>query len=176
VISQRLGRFLSAAGAVLLAAGLFATWYHVTRQGGLVESSSGFDTFPRLRAVILLGAIALLLTSVVRQSRPVLVARMVIGLVLGLLIMRRILFPPDIADPVSTQFGVLIGLVGALAAAIGGLVDAGREVVERYPQMPFGRPAGALGAGASEEPVAAARRPRRPAGGGAVVDSTAEAI
>jgi hypothetical protein len=167
VISQRLGRFLSAAGAILLAAGLFATWYHVSRQNGLVESTSGFDTFPRLRAVILLGAIALLVTSVVPQSRPVLVARTLIGLVLGLLIMRRILFPPDVADPVSTQFGVMIGLVGALAAAIGGLVDSGREVVERYPQMPFGRPpAGSL-----------ARGPRQPAGsGGAVVDSTAEEL
>lgn len=176
MISQRLGRILSAAGAILLAAGLFATWYHVTRPGGVVEASSGFDTFPRLRAVILLGAVALLVTSVVPQSRPVLVARSVIGVVLGLLILRRILFPPDIADPVATQFGVLIGLAGAVAAVFGGLVDAGREVVERYPQMPFGRPAGALGAGASEEPVAAARRPHRPAGGGAVVDSTAEEV
>lgn len=166
MISQRLGRFLSAAGAILLAAGLFATWYHITRPTGLVESSSGFDTFPRLRAVILLGAVALLATSVVAQSRPVLVARTIIGLVLGLLILRRILFPPHLADPVATELGVLIGLAGAIAAAIGGLVDSGREVVERYPGMPFGRSAGALSAG-----------PRRPSGGtGAVVDSTAEEI
>jgi hypothetical protein len=174
VISQRLGRFLSAAGAVLLAAGLFATWYHVTRQNGLVESSSGFDTFPRLRAVILLGAVALLVTSVVRQSRPVLAARAVIGVVLGLLILRRIVFPPDIADPVATEIGAMIGLVGAIAAVFGGLVDAGREVVERYPEMPFRR-SPALGSGGDPQPVRRARQPHAPSGP-TVVDSTAEEV
>ena len=176
MISQRLGRFLSIVGAVLLAAGLFATWYHVTRQNGLVESSTGFDTFPRLRAVILLGAIALLVTSVVPQSRPVLAARAVIGVVLGLLILRRILFPPDIADPVATEIGALIGLVGAIAAVFGGLVDAGREVAESYPEMPFRRPpAGALGAGPDAQRVRRVRSPHEPSGP-AVVDSTAEEV
>jgi len=176
VISQRLGRFLSAAGAVLLAAGLFATWYHVTRQNGLVESSSGFDTFPRLRVIILLGAVALLVTSVVPQSRPVLAARAVIGVVLGLLILRRIFFPPDIADPVATEIGAMIGLVGAIAAVFGGLVDAGREVVERYPDLPGRRPpAGELGSAPDTQRTRRVRPPHAPSGP-AVVDSTAEEV
>src|SRR5687767_2951670 len=128
MISQRLGRFLSAAGAILLVAGLFATWYTIARQGGVLHTASGFDTFPRLRLVILAGALLLFVSAIVPQSRAVLGGRMAIGLLLALLILRRIVFPPDIQDPVSAEIGVFIGLVGAIAAAAGGLVDAGREV------------------------------------------------
>jgi peptidoglycan/LPS O-acetylase OafA/YrhL len=123
VTGRRLGRGLSAAGGILLAAGLFATWYHVTRPDGLIESASGFDTFPRLRAVVLLGAAALLVTSVVPRSRPVPAARALIGVVLGLLILRRIVFPPDIADPIATQFGAMIPLVGAITAVFAAVAE-----------------------------------------------------
>src|SRR3954471_18136006 len=94
VISERMGRFLSAAGAVLLAGGLFVTWYHIQRQGGVVESSTGWETFTRLRVVILAGAALLLVAAVIPQSRVVLLVRTLVGLVLGVLILRRIVFPP----------------------------------------------------------------------------------
>ena len=104
-----------------------------------------------------------------------LAARAVVGLGVGLLILRRIVFPPDLADPVSAEIGVFVGLIGALAAAAGGIVDASREVIERYPEMPFRRSAGELGAGPDAGRPQPLRSPRRPVSGG-TVDSTAEEI
>ena len=178
MISQRMGRLLSAVGALLLIGGLFLTWYHIDRANGFVENATGFDTFTRLRLVILAGAVVLLISAIVAQTQPVLIVRTLIGVVLGILILRRIVFPPDIADPVKSQFGVFVGLVGAICAVLGGIVDTSREVAERYPEMAFWRPpAGELGAGPSEpQPSARTRRPQEPHGGGAVVDSTAEEI
>jgi peptidoglycan/LPS O-acetylase OafA/YrhL len=177
VISQRMGRLLSAVGALLLIGGLFLTWYHIDRANGFVENATGFDTFTRLRIVIILGGIVLLLSAIVAQTQPVLIVRTLIGVVLGILILRRVVFPPDIADPVKSQFGVFVGLVGAVCAVLGGIVDTGREVAERYPEMAFWRPpAGELGAGAPPQPSPRGRRPQDPHDGGAVVDSTAEEI
>lgn len=174
MISQRMGRLLSAAGALLLIGGLFMTWYHVDRAGGFVQSATGFDTFTRLRLLILAGAIVLLLTAIVEQSQAVLLVRTLVGVVLGLLILRRVVFPPDLADPVRSQFGVLVGLAGAICAVLGGIVDTSREVAGRYPEVAFWRDsAGELGAGRAEP-----QRARRhdPHAGGPVVDSTAEEI
>lgn len=174
MISQRMGRLLSAAGALLLIGGLFMTWYHVDRAGGFVQSATGFDTFTRLRLLILAGAIVLLLTAIVEQSQAVLLVRTLVGVVLGLLILRRVVFPPDLADPVRSQFGVLVGLAGAICAVLGGIVDTSREVAGRYPEVAFRRDsAGELGPGR-----AGPQRARRhdPRAGGAVVDSTAEEI
>jgi hypothetical protein len=177
MISQRMGRFLSAVGALLLIGGLFLTWYHVDRGGGFVENATGFETFTRLRLLILAGAVVLLLTAIVAQTQPVLIVRTLVGVVLGILILRRIVFPPDIADPVTSQFGVFVGLVGAVCAVLGGIVDTTREVADRYPEMAFWRPpAGELGAGAPPEQSTMRRRPHDPRAGGAVVDSTAEEI
>jgi F0F1-type ATP synthase assembly protein I len=177
MISQRMGRLLSAVGALLLIGGLFLTWYHIDRANGFVENATGFDTFTRLRLVILAGAVVLLLTAIVAQTQPVLIVRTLVGVVLGILILRRIVFPPDIADPVKSQFGVFVGLVGAVCAVLGGIVDTTREVADRYPEMAFWRPpAGELGAGAPPTQTGARRRPQEPAAGGGVVDSTAEEI
>jgi hypothetical protein len=173
-----MGRLLSAVGALLLIGGLFATWYHIDRPGGFVESANGFDTFTRLRLVILAGAIVLLLSAIVRQTQAVLIVRTLVGVVLGILILRRVVSPPELADPVTSQFGVLVGLVGAVCAVFGGIVDTGREVAGRYPEVAFWRPsAGEIGPGA--EPADRTRRfhrPNDPAGPGGVVDSTAEEI
>jgi peptidoglycan/LPS O-acetylase OafA/YrhL len=159
VISQKMGRMLSAVGAVLLIVGLFLTWYHIDRTQGSTDTT-GWQTFTRLRVAILLGAGLLLVSALVRQLRYVLIARTVLGLVLGLLILRRVIDPPNVSAPISTQFGVVVGLVGAIAAALGGLVDSGREVIERYPDLGFGRPpAGQLGPGRDAE---AARRQGSP--------------
>jgi hypothetical protein len=177
VISQRMGRLLSAVGALLLIGGLFLTWYHIDRANGFVENATGFETFTRLRLLIIAGALVLLLTAVVAQTQAVLIVRTLVGVVLGILILRRVVFPPDIADPVKSQFGVFVGLVGAVCAVLGGIVDSTREVAERYPEMAFWRPpAGELGAGAPPQSAPRARRPHDPHDGGAVVDSTAEEI
>jgi hypothetical protein len=174
VISERMGRILSAVGAVLLIAGLFLTWYHIDRATGSSDTS-GWQTFTRLRVVILIGALLLLASALVRQTRAVLVARTALGVVLGLLILRRIIDPPNIAN-ISSQFGVFVGLLGAIAAALGGLVDSGRELADRYPEVAFWRPpAGELPAGGDGEAARQQRRPRRPSEG-QVVDSTAEEL
>src|SRR3954462_8000929 len=172
-----MGRLLSAVGALLLIGGLFLTWYHITRAGGFVENATGFDTFTRLRILIILGAVVLLVSAIVEQTQAVLIVRTLVGVVLGILILRRVIFPPDIADPVTSQFGVFVGLVGAVCAVLGGIVDTTREVAERYPEMAFWRPpAGELGAGGPAQQAALGRRPQDPQSGGAVVDSTAEEI
>jgi hypothetical protein len=178
MISQRMGRLLSAVGALLLIGGLFLTWYHIDRANGFVENATGFDTFTRLRLLILAGAVVLLLTAIVAQTQPVLIVRTLVGVVLGILILRRVVFPPDIADPVKSQFGVFVGLVGAICAVLGGIVDTTREVADRYPEMAFWRPpAGELGAGAPPSQASArTRRPQDPAAPGGVVDSTAEEL
>jgi hypothetical protein len=182
MLSPTLGRVLSAVGAVVVAVALVLTWYHIDRSPlqGTTEST-GWQTFTNLRWLIVAGAAFVLVTALLRQTRPVLVLRTIVGLVLAALILRRIVDPPDLGFPISAQAGVYAGLLAALAVAVGGLVDSGREVVTAYPEMAFWRlPAGELTAG--PDPADRAARVHRvgPAGGGgreaAVVDSTAEEV
>ncbi len=159
ILTPLIGRILSAVGAALLIITLFVVWYHVDR-GASITTSTGWDTFPRLRVIILVGAVLTLVTALVPQVRWVLLARTALGLLLAALIVRRIVDPPEIDDPVSTQFGVYVGLLGALAVALGGLVDTGRRVAaDGLGGLGFGRPlpqlppsAGPTGARSSEEP------------------------
>jgi hypothetical protein len=179
VISRKMGRVLSAVGAVMLVAGLFLTWYHIERPQGATETT-GWQTFTRLRFAILGGAGLLLVSALVRQTRAVLVARTVLGVVLAALILRRIIQPPDLVADVSAQLGVVVGLVGALAAALGGLVDSGREVVERYPDLAGFRraPGGLLESGGDGQHATLAEPPpaRADAAQRAYVDSTADEL
>jgi hypothetical protein len=179
VISVRTGRVLSALGAVLLGVGLFMTWYHVDRPAAVGRPDlSGWDVFVRLRFVVLGGALLLLVSAFARQVRGLLIGRTVLGVVLFALILRRIIDPPDPQQPIATQAGVFIGLVGAVAAALGGLVDTGREVLQRYPDLAFWRPpVGEIGSGYEpQKPAATAPVRRTGGGGGAYVDSTADEI
>jgi hypothetical protein len=150
------GRALSAAGAVLLLVSLALVWYHVERSTG-TTSSTGWDTFPRLRFILVGGALITLATAVAPQVRWVLLVRTVVGLVVAALILRRIVDPPDISSPVHAAIGVYVGFVAALMVAAGGLVDTGRRVVAEG-GLGFGRPVGELpppsGDGAeAEEPL-----------------------
>lgn len=167
MLSPRTGRILSALGAVLLAVALFLTWYHIDRAPALGDpDTTGWQTFFRLRWIVLAGAALLLVSAVVRQTRPVLVGRTVVGLVVAALIVRRIVDPPDLDYDVTPQLGVYVGAVGALLAAVGGLIDSGREVVQVRPDLAFWRgPAGELPAQAGGGP-----------GRDEVVDSTATEI
>ena len=84
--------------------------------------------------------------------------------------MRRIIDPPDIADPISAQFGVFVGFVGALAVALGGLVDTGRRVAaEGLGGIRLGRPLPQLPPGDPRERVERGRSDSGAPGGGAVV-------
>jgi low temperature requirement protein LtrA len=131
MLKPNTGRVLSAVGAALLIVALFLVWYEIDR-GTFTDTSTGWDTFPRLRVILLLGALLTLASAFPRQTGPVLIARTVLGLGLALLIARRIVDPPDIADPVSSQIGVFVALVAALGVAVGGLVDSGRRVAVTY--------------------------------------------
>jgi len=178
MLSPTLGRVLSAVGAVVVVIALALTWYHIDRSAleGTTDST-GWQTFTRLRWIVVAGAAIVLATALLRQTRPVLVARTVVGLVLAALILRRIVDPPDLDYAVSAQLGVWVGLAAALAVALGGLVDTSRRVVEAYPEVAFWRaPAGELGPGGPEEGDRAARHAPSPPNGsrGAYVDSTAE--
>jgi hypothetical protein len=169
-LNQATGRILSALGAGLLILALFLVWYHVDRGGTVTTTSTGWETFPRLRIIVLGGALLTLATAFLAQVRWVLIARTALGLVLAALIMRRIVDPPDIADPVSAQFGVYTGFLAALAVALGGLVDTGRRVAaEGFGGLGLGRPRPQLPPG---NPRAGARGDDNPSdapGGGAAV-------
>jgi hypothetical protein len=144
LLSPRIGRVLSAVGAVLLIIGLFMVWYNIARSP--VEgstTSTGWQTFPRLRIAILAGALITLGTAFVPQTRVVLVIRTLFGLVLAALIIRRIIAPPDIDATVTKDAGVYVSLAGALAVALGGLVDSTRKVVEVMPGLGAGGGGGA---------------------------------
>ena len=106
-----------------------------------------------------------------RQTRGVLIARTIVGLVVAALIVRRIIDPPALDYDVTPQLGVYLGALGALAAAAGGLIDSGREVVEQRPDLAFWR-------GPVAELPSGAERPHGPRGGASadVVDSTAREI
>jgi hypothetical protein len=107
-------------------------------------------------------------------TRPVLIGRTLLGPVVAALIVRRISDPPSLDSAVTPQIGVYLGALGVLAAAAGGLVDSGREVVEQRPDLAFWRsPAGGLPAGPDAGDRAAYRQPCRGAPAGDVVDATA---
>jgi cytochrome bd-type quinol oxidase subunit 2 len=143
LLKPNVGRALSAVGALVVVLALFMTWYHIDRAAN--ADTTGWQTFPHLRIVLVVGAVVVAATALVAQARPVLVLRAVLGVVLAILILRRIVFPPDLSQAVSSQVGVYVGLAGAVCVALGGLVDTGREVLEAYPTL--WRPAGELGPG-----------------------------
>jgi hypothetical protein len=139
MLNPNLGRVLSAVGAVLLIVTLFVVWYDIDRTAAEgTTTATGWESFPRLRLAILLGAVLTFITALPRQTRPVLVARTVLGLLVGALIMRRIVDPPDLSAAVHPQLGMWLAFLGALMVAIGGLVDTGRRVVAAYPGLAGG--------------------------------------
>jgi peptidoglycan/LPS O-acetylase OafA/YrhL len=168
---------LSAAGAIIVAGALFTTWYHIDRAQFADPDTTGWQTFYRLRLVILGAAALVLASTLIRQTRYVLTVRTLLGLLLAALIVRRIIVPPGLVDDVTPAIGVYLGALGALLVAAEGLVDSGKEVIARYPDLsPFGGPVAELPRG----PDAGDRSPlrRSPAGPsrGDVIDSTAREI
>jgi hypothetical protein len=166
MLKPNVGRALSAAGAILLLVSLSLVWYHVERPTG-IENATGWDAFPRLRLIVLGGAVLTLATALLRQTRWVLVTRTVLGVVVAALILRRIIDPPDISSPVLPQFGVYVGFATAIAVAFGGLVDTGRRLA---PVVGLARdPVGELLPGPSESRRGRPVTPRSASPGGAAV-------
>ena len=145
------GRILSVVGGALLLIALFLNWYSYGPHKGFPTGSTatGFDTFVHARVVIIIGAVALIISALVEQrARWIMLVRAGIGIALGIYILFRIIVPPDLGYGSTTKPGVYLGFIGALLAIGGGLVDLERRVVEVYPQAAFWRPsAGELTAG-----------------------------
>lgn len=147
MMSPAVGRVLTAVGAAILAVAPFLFWYEIVRRGGAVDQTTGWQTFFRLRWVILGGSVLVLVAALVPQRRPVVLGRALVGLVVGLLVLRRIVFPPDIEN-LSVLLGPWIALAGVVLIIAGALIDTGRAVAERYPDLASWRaPAGELGPG-----------------------------
>jgi hypothetical protein len=151
------GRVLSAVGAGLLIVVLFMVWYHIERSPAEGDTTAtAWSMFPRLRIILLVGAVLTLASAIPRQTGLVLIARTLLGLLLAALIARRIIDPPELSAPVQPQLGVYVALAAALCMAAGGLVDTGRRVVatsfglgggDGGRALPPGRPAPPSGEG-----------------------------
>src|SRR3954468_22924295 len=116
-------RWLVGIGAAVLIAGMFLTWYHVVRPNGFAEDTTGWQTFTKLRYLILGGGIVALISVVLVPTRLVLIGRVVIGVLTGALILRRIISPPDLpGSTVTPQLGIYIPLLGSIGILFGGLV------------------------------------------------------
>jgi hypothetical protein len=136
MLNPNLGRVLTAVGACLLIVTLFVVWYDIDRTAAEgTTTATGWQAFPRLRIIVLVGAALTFVTALPRQTRPVLVARTVLGLVVGGLIMRRIVDAPDLSVPLHPQPGIWLAFLGAILVALGGLVDTGRRVAAAYPGL-----------------------------------------
>ena len=103
MLNPNLGRVLSAVGACLLIVTLFVVWYHVDSAAAEgTTTATGWQAFPRLRLAVLLGAVLTLVSALPRQTRAsVLIARTVLGLAVGGLILRRIIDSPGLRRPPS---------------------------------------------------------------------------
>jgi hypothetical protein len=157
MLNPKLGRVLSAVGACLLIVTLFVVWYDIDRSAAEGTTATGWEAFPRLRLAVLGGAVLTFISALPRQTRPVLVARTVLGLGVGGLIMRRILDTPDWA-PHHPKIGIWIAFAGAVLVALGGLVDTGRRVAAAFPGLGGGDRTPALPPGDGGSPAGAAVR------------------
>jgi peptidoglycan/LPS O-acetylase OafA/YrhL len=146
LLKPNVGRALSAIGALIVVLALFMTWYHIVYATGGEKDTTGWQTFTNLRFVVLGGGILTIASALPPQTRPLLIARTLLGLLLLVLILRRVIDPPSVDGTISTQIGVYAGAIGAVLVALGGLVDTGRHVVEVYPSL-WRPPAGELGRG-----------------------------
>jgi hypothetical protein len=158
MLNPNLGRVLSAVGACLLIVTLFVVWYGVDRTAAEgTTTATGWEAFPRLRLIVLVGAVLTFVSALPRQTRPVLVARTLLGLIVGALIMRRILDTPDWV-PHHPRIGIWLAFAGAVIVALGGLVDTGRRVAAAYPGLGGGGRGPALPPGDGGSPTGAVVR------------------
>ena len=146
-------RWLVGIGAAVLIAGMFLTWYHVVRPNGFAEDTTGWQTFTKLRYVILGGGILALISVMLVPTRPVRIARVVIGLFIAAAVLRRIISPPDLpGSTVTAQIGIYISLLGAVGIVIGGLI--GGDVADDEPaEAEPGEPVAALPPGEADGDV-----------------------
>ena len=120
------GRVITAIGAAILLVGMFLTWYEVVRRSGFTEHTTGWQTFTRMRFVLLGGSVACLASALAVQTRLIVIGRIVIGVIASGLVIRRVVSPPDLpGSTVTAQLGIYVALLGAIGIAFGGLLGLG---------------------------------------------------
>jgi hypothetical protein len=153
------GRFITAIGAVVLLVGMFLSWYEVVRRNGYTVDTTGWQTFTKLRFLLLIGSVGCLASVLLRQTRAIILGRLAFGLVASALVIRRIVSPPDLPGATLTaQLGIYIALLGALGIAFGGLLGLGTDVSDEEDADDAEgeertEPVGALDAGPDDDEV-----------------------
>lgn len=121
-------RALTAIGALLVVASLPMTWYHADR---VVHSElTGWGIFTNLRIWLVVAAVIALGSTLLRESRPAVLLRAVVGLLAGAPVLRRILSPPDSSVALHDRIGLYVALLGALAMIVASVVSATREAAD----------------------------------------------
>jgi hypothetical protein len=124
----RAGEWTAAAGAAALVVTLFLPWFGVDIGIGDV-TSSGWDALGWVTIVLALGAIGCAAWLAVATATPRPIAQQVAGGVLTaavgtiaflFLVLRALVFQPGPNELVGTRYGAWLGLLAALALALGG--------------------------------------------------------
>jgi hypothetical protein len=160
----RAGEWIAAIAGLVLLASLFAPWYEADVPAS--ASSSGFEALAVLDIVLALiaaGAVALLfITAAQRLPAVPLVAGVFValgGLLAILLVLIRVVDLPDGAG--AREWGLWLGLVGALGIAAGSLI----ALRDERPSRP-GRHTDQSGRPAPPPPDVEPIPPPRPEAGG----------
>jgi hypothetical protein len=152
------GRFITAIGAAVLLIGMFLSWYEVVRRNGYTVDTTGWQTFTKLRFLLLAGSVGCVASVLMRQTRAIVLGRLAVGLVASALVIRRIVSPPDLPGATLTaQLGIYVSLLGALGIAFGGLLGLGTEIddedADEADEGRPGEPVAALDPGSDEHEV-----------------------
>jgi hypothetical protein len=126
----RRGELLAGAGAVLLLVFLLAAnWY-----GHGAQARTGWQALTTLRwllVVTILAAFALVVTQTVRRAPAIPVTLSVIVTVLGLISVLALIYRVLISPAAHEQAGAYLGLLSALALALGGYLSMREEGIAR---------------------------------------------
>jgi hypothetical protein len=130
------GEKIAGASAVLLFIFMFFDWFSVDVSNGLIGGSEGgnaWDALDVIPIILMLAVIAAVAVAVIRLTDavfepPVSINAVVaiLGAISTLLILYRIINPPDVGDfpgvsiDVSPSLGIFLGLIAAVGIAYGG--------------------------------------------------------
>jgi hypothetical protein len=130
------GEKIAGASAVLLFIFMFFDWFSVDVSNGLIGGSAGgsaWDALDVIPIILMLAIIAAVAVAVIRLTDavfepPVSINAVVaiLGAISALLILYRIINPPDAGDfpgvsiDVSPALGIFLGLIAAVGIAYGG--------------------------------------------------------
>jgi hypothetical protein len=165
------GEKIAGGSAVLLFIFMFFDWFTVDVSNGLVRGSEGgsaWDALDVIPIILMVAIIAALGVAVVRLTDalfepPISVNAVVavLGGISALLILYRIVNPPDVVDfpgvsiDVNPALGVFLGLLAAIGVAYGGyraMQEEGLSFSDVGDQLGGGRDRGGPGAGSPPPP------------------------